>query len=87
MKNVHSPASVKELSELCFSRCSSLGRVTFGKSPSLKLICVEAFSWASLIDIHIPDSVEEVCDKCFWHGQETISCYIWQIVIAAVYRP
>ena len=59
------PDSVEELCDLCFSRCSSLSRVTFGTSSSLKMIGKDAFSDSGLSEIHIPDSVEELCDLCF----------------------
>ena len=40
--------------------------MTFGESSSLKRIGVDAFYHSGLIEIRIPDSVEEVCDTCFY---------------------
>ena len=42
------PDSVEELCDGCFSGCTSLSRVTFGDSSSLKLIGKKAFSKSSV---------------------------------------
>ena len=44
----------------------SLSQVTFRKSSSLKRIGIRAFSGCALTEIHIPDSVQELCDRCFY---------------------
>ena len=59
------PDGVGELCEKCFYKCSSLSRVTFGQSCSLKMIGNEAFCRSAVVDIHIPDGVEELCAGCF----------------------
>ena len=46
-------------------KCWSLSRVTFGESSSLKLIGNKAFFRSGVYEIHIPNSVEELCDGCF----------------------
>ena len=62
---IHIPDSVEELCEACFFECTSLSRVTFNESSSLKLIGKEAFCLCHCREIHIPDSVEELGDNCF----------------------
>lgn len=47
------PDSVEELCGTCFYQCTSLSRVPFGDSFSLKM------------SRHSPDSVGEVCESCF----------------------
>ena len=69
------PAGIRELCDERFKRCSSLPGVTFGPSPSLERIGVEAFGAVEgdyggvtkrgLVEINIPDSVRELCDGCF----------------------
>ena len=69
------PDSVRELCDGCFRGCENLRRVTFGPSSSLERIGVEAFgavrdfrgdlTTCGLVEIHIPDSVRELCDGCF----------------------
>ena len=54
--------SVEELCESCFFCCESLSRVTFGESSSLKLIGKEAFCGSGVVEIHIPDGVEKLCE-------------------------
>ena len=76
--HVSVPDSVRELCDHCFSRCSSLRRITFGPASRLERIGVEAFSWkfqsrcnfwrvrgCPLEEIFIPDSVREIGDRCF----------------------
>ena len=52
----------EELCDHCFYQCS-ISHVTFGKSSLLKRIGKLAFSCSCLVRIHIPDSVEEICDE------------------------
>ena len=69
------PDSVRELRGRCFQGCKSLRRVTFGSSSSLERIGVEAFGSrqdgsgllapCGLVEIHIPDSVRQLCGCCF----------------------
>ena len=51
------PDSIEELCDLCFSRCSSLSRVTFGAFSLLKRIGTMTFMRCSLHGIHTPASV------------------------------
>ena len=46
--------SVEELCEECFFECKTLSYVTFGESPSLRLIEKEAFRGSGVVEIHIP---------------------------------
>ena len=80
VEEVSVPDGVRELCDGCFRGCSSLRRVTFGPSSSLERIGVEAFgpgrdsyghlTTCGLVEINIPDSVRELCDKdkCFYWG-------------------
>ena len=74
LAEIHIPDSVRELGDGCFKGCKSLVRVTFGSSSCLERIGAEAFGVFSiadgfatcgLVEIHIPDSVCELCDGCF----------------------
>ena len=70
LEEIHIPDGVEDLSDRCFFDCQVLQRVTFGESSSLRRMGVKVFagygmSDFSLIQIHIPDSVEEICDRCF----------------------
>ena len=58
------PNSVEELCEKCFYACVSLLRATFGESSSLMLIGKKAFYRSGVVEIHIPDGVEELGEKC-----------------------
>ena len=65
------PDSVQELCDRCFYGCKSLVRVTFGSSSCLKRIGAEAFAGnhgvsCRITEISIPDSVREVCCRCFY---------------------
>ena len=40
--------------------------MTFGHSSSLKRIGIESLYGSDLREIHIPDSVRELCAKCFY---------------------
>ena len=69
------PDKVTELGDGAFFGCARLEIVRFGKCSALKKIGPEAFSgWpgnaCSLKEICIPDSVEELCDKCFFNCKE-----------------
>ena len=69
------PDGVRELCDRCFQGCLKLDSVTFGPSSSLERIGVEAFAdiwdeygehyFCNIEDISIPDSVRELCDRCF----------------------
>ena len=69
------PDSVRELCDGCFRGCSSLRHVTFGSSPSLERIGIEAFGVleegrgkstpCGIVEISIPNSVRELGDGCF----------------------
>ena len=60
MREIHIPDGVEELCDLCFCRCKSLSRVTFGESSSLKLIGKEAFIGCGVVEIHVPDGIERL---------------------------
>ena len=69
------PDGVRELCDRCFFKCSNLRRVTFGTSSCLERIGVEAFSGqiasgkgkaCAIEEINIPDSVRELCNRCFY---------------------
>ena len=77
LEEIHIPDGVQDLPDECFSGCCALKRVTFGESSSLRRIGVKVFSYdgwwgCSLIEIHIPDSVEEICDCCFSGCQSSL---------------
>ena len=54
------PDGGEELCESCFFECKSLSRVTFGESSSLKLLGKGAFCGSGVVEIRIPDGVEEI---------------------------
>ena len=69
------PSDVVELWDKCFSECRNLERVTFEihclgciftSSTKLERIGSLAFSETSIDSISIPESVVEVCDRCFY---------------------
>ena len=60
------PTVFKNLVTDAFTLCNNLCRVISGKSPSLKRIGVGTFCECGLEEIHIPDSVEELCRVCFY---------------------
>ena len=72
---INIPDGVEALPDRCFCGCANLLRVTFGPSSSLERIGVEAFGGirdgsgkpitCGLIEIMIPNSVLELCDRCF----------------------
>ena len=76
IEEVSIPDSVRELCDRCFAGCSNLRRVRFGSSSSLERIGVEAFGSVrhekfgmlkcAIVEIRIPDSVRELCDRCFY---------------------
>ena len=75
LEDISIPDGVRELCDRCFFKCSNLRSVTFGASPSLERIGVEAFSGqiasgkgkaCAIEEINIPDSVRELCNRCFY---------------------
>ena len=69
------PSDVVELWDKCFSECRNLERVTFEihclgciftSSTKLERIGSLAFTETSIDSIRIPESVVEVCDRCFY---------------------
>ena len=66
------PNTIVELYEHCFYEYSSLKRITFGSSSSLKWIGRKALSRCGLEDIRIPDSVEELGPRCFHHCKDLV---------------
>ena len=60
LNSIHIPDGVEEICELCFCKCTSLSRVTFGESSSLKLIGKTAFRESGVVEIHAPDGVVEL---------------------------
>ena len=68
------PDSVREICDRCFFGCRHLNRITFSPSSSVERIGVEAFSGpeglgegsCELSSVHVPDSVRELCDRCFY---------------------
>ena len=71
-KKIRIPSSVEEICDKCFYSCTHLSRITFAEPSSLKRIGVSAFSgyWkpSRLSCINIPDSVEELGEKCFFEA-------------------
>ena len=65
LSSVCVPNSVRELCEGCFKGCSSLRRVTFGRSSSLERIGVSCFEETGVEDVSGSDRVRELCDYCF----------------------
>ena len=56
---------LEELRDSCFYVCTSLSRVRFGETSSLKRIGNLAFFASGLCEIHIPDNVVEIGSECF----------------------
>ena len=46
---------------------TKLRTLTFGVSSRLERICSAAFEQARVADLYIPDSVYEICERCFSH--------------------
>ena len=70
LEEIHIPDGVEYLPKECFFECRALHRVTFGESSSLIRIGGRTFAGYglhdfSVIEINIPDSVEEIGDECF----------------------
>jgi hypothetical protein len=61
------PASVGVIGADCFSRCRSLGSVTFAVDCKLSRLEQRTFYESGLTAIHIPTSIEVICEKCFSH--------------------
>ena len=59
------PDTVEELCESCFCPRTSLSRVAFSESSSLKRIGKKAFRECGVREIHIPDDVEEPSPRAF----------------------
>ena len=59
------PKHVRKLCDFFFQGCTSLRRVTFGASSSVKRIGVSCFNGSGVEEVSIPDSVRELCDYCF----------------------
>ena len=76
IEEIEIPNRVRELCDRCFYGCWSLRRVTFAQPSSVERIGVEAFSCEKnpgeftavccIEEIEIPDSVRELCDRCFY---------------------
>ena len=76
------PDNVTVLGSHCCYQCQNLFRVTFGPSSSLKSISSMAFSgWQKgpvnsacpIVEIYLPDSLEELGSRCFFHCQKLTS--------------
>ena len=67
------PDNVEELCESCFCRRTSLSRVPFSESSSLKRIGKKAFRECGVREIHIPDDVEGPSLSCFWWCEDLSS--------------
>ena len=65
VRSISVPDRVEELVDNCFSGFSSLSRVAFCESCSLKRIGVRAFSGCPLTEIRIPSTVDQLCEECF----------------------
>ena len=59
------PADVENIPDEYFADWKNLTRVAISGS-SLKTIGVRAFAGSGIREIHIPDSVEELCEACFF---------------------
>jgi alkylhydroperoxidase family enzyme len=58
-------SSICRLTGACFSNCKSLASVTFESDSKLQRIEACAFHVSGLTAIHIPASVEVLCESCF----------------------
>lgn len=65
LKSVTFPDSLEEIEEAAFSHCSALTSVTFAQNGNLKKIGKWAFSCAGVIEIDIPEGVEEIGETAF----------------------
>ena len=76
LTEIYIPDSVEELGDSCFYECTSLSRIIFGPQSSLKRLGCRLFfgvyhNYAcSLMEIRIPDQVEEIGDSCFYSCPE-----------------
>ena len=78
LEAIHIPKNVEQICDCCFFACTHLRRITFHECSVLKRIGEQAFSgWAEctcpITEIHIPDSVEELCDSCFYECEHLSS--------------
>ena len=64
LEEITIPDSVRELCDRCFRGCSSLRRVTFGPSSSLKRIGVSCFEKSGVVEVAVPDGVQ-LGENCF----------------------
>jgi hypothetical protein len=66
--DIHIPASVEVISEMCFERCNWLGSVTFEENCKASQLEKKAFFETALTEIHIPRYSEIMdgtcCAKC-----------------------
>ena len=54
------PDGIEELRVGCFYWRENLSRVTFGESSSLKSIGMAVFSGSGVVEIHVPDRIEQL---------------------------
>ena len=72
VRSICVPKSVRTIPDRCFCSCNKLFRITFAPGSKLEKIGSMAFGsdWNSgcpIREIHIPDSVTEIGEKCFLH--------------------
>ena len=65
VRDVSIPNSVCELSDRCFYHCTSLSTVTFCCPPHLARLGAESFCGTRVELFSVPESVVEVCRRCF----------------------
>ena len=71
--NRHHPTTDEEAKKIPLDIVILLIQSRRGRTHSLKLIGKGAFCRSGVVEIHIPDGVEELCEKCFYEC-ESLSC-------------
>ena len=70
------PSCVCEVPVTCFRKCKSLRSVNFASPSKIERICAEALLRTSIESLSIPDSVVELCERCFFWVQWSSTRYI-----------